>query len=56
MLGNNSSVALFSHLKDRCGIDINAGKVMLGDLHSTLSDLLGPGADVIMDAIRQNLA
>lgn len=56
MLGDNSSVALLSHLKDRYGIDIDSGKVMLGDLHSALSDLPGPGADVVMDAIRQNLA
>lgn len=56
IFGDNSSAVLLSHLKDRYGIDIDSGKVVLGDLHSALLDLPGPGADVIMDAIRRNLA
>lgn len=55
LLGDNSSRALLFHLKSRYGIDVQSGKVVLTDLQSALRELLGPGADVIMNAIRMNL-
>lgn len=55
MLGENSSQALLYHLKDRYNIDVESGSIELDSLQSALTDLLGPGAEVIMGAIRQNL-
>jgi hypothetical protein len=55
MLGENSSRALLFHLKSKHGIDVESGKIALPDLQAALADLLGPGADVIMNAIRMNL-
>ena len=55
MLGENSSAALLFHLKDKYNIDIESGDVTLEGLPPALAELLGPGADVIMATIRQNL-
>ena len=53
MLGENSSKALLFHLKDNYNIDVESGSVTLEGLKPALAELLGPGADVIMAAIRQ---
>ena len=55
MFGENSNKALLFHLKDKYNIDIESGNVVLEGLQSALAELLGPGADVIMAAIRRNL-
>lgn len=55
MLGENSSAALLFHLKMKYNIDVESGDVTLEGLKPALTDLLGPGADVIMAAIRLNL-
>ena len=55
MLGENSRKALLFHLKDKYNIDVGSGGVTLEGLKPALAELLGPGADVIMAAIRQHL-
>jgi hypothetical protein len=55
IFGESSSVALIFHLKSKYGINIE-GDFSLAGLDAALSDLLGSGAQVILNTIRQQLA
>ncbi len=54
MLGDNTYEALMFQMKERYGIDFE--RMCLDDFERALRDLFGPGAEIIIDSIRQRLA
>lgn len=54
LFGNDASEAPMFHLKKRLP-ELEGGVVKLEDVESALKDLLGPGAQLLIDTIRQIL-
>lgn len=55
LFGPDASQALMFHLKRRLPA-LEQGRITLEELESALSDLLGAGAEVLANAVRQHLA
>jgi hypothetical protein len=54
LLGDSTYDALTFQMKERYGIDIK--HVSLADFERALRDLFGPGAEIIINSVRQRLA
>lgn len=53
-LGDDGSIALMFHLKKRVP-GLEQGRVTIEELESALTDLLGSGAQILLEDVRQRL-